>query len=283
MNKYVLKNESLTVTISDTGAEVLSIINNKGIEIIHQGSKVYPQHSPICFPIIGCFPDDTYTFNGKDYGLTIHGFAKKALFDVEEISDTEISFKISSTPETLASYPFEFNFTVNYKLEGSDFITEYITENIGENTMYYAVGTHTGYKIDNGLKSYRVRFENGEDKSKLELLPINYRFSLDEIMDNGIIKLDDIMFAKGCFTLGNLSKKQVVLEDNCGGKIVKIDFSDFDYITFWSAPDEKYICIEPWTYQSSHYTDNSVLEKQNGITALMSGNRKKQSHTFTVY
>ncbi len=282
MSNYIIKNNDLTVTISDYGAEVISIINKEGNEIIHQGCEVYSSHCPICFPIIGCFKNDTYSFNGEDYKMKIHGFASSALFEVNEISPNEISFKTVSTEQTLKIYPFEFILTVTYKLDENKLITEYEMKNCGRNTMYYSIGTHTGFKIDKGFSAYRIRFETPEENEQLNLLPISYRIPKDELIKDGIISLDDSLFVKGCFTLGNIKNKKLILEENNGKKVAKIDFSEFGYITVWSAPGQAYVCIEPWSCESAHYTDNNFLDKQKDITSLSAGEIKKQRHIYNI-
>ena len=280
---YVLKNESLTVTISDAGAEILSIINEAGTEVIHQGCKVYPNHCPICFPTIGIFPDGIYSHNGKDYKINIHGFANSSVFEANQISDTEISFKMSSTEETLKVYPFHFDLFVNYSLKGKDIITEYVIKNTGDDVMYYSVGSHTGYKLDKGLKGYRVQFQEPEDSLGVKLLPNTYNLTAGELIKKGVLQLDDSLFQKGCFTLTTLSSDYLILEDNDGEKIAKLDFSEFKYVTFWSVPGNTYVCIEPWSCESAHYTDSNILDKQKDFTVLQAGGTKTHSHTFTIY
>lgn len=280
---YVLKNESLTVTISDAGAEILSIINEAGTEVIHQGCKVYAEHCPICFPTIGIFPDGIYSYNGKDYKINIHGFAKTSVFEANQVSNTEISFKMSANEETLKVYPFRFDLFVNYTLKGKDLTTEYVIKNTGNDVMYYSVGSHTGYKLDNGLTGYRVRFQKAEDNLGVKLLASHDLFNVQDILENGVLQLDDELFKKGCFTLTDLSSDYLILEDNDGKKIAKLDFSGFKYVTFWSVPGNTYVCIEPWSCESAHYTDSNILDKQKDFTVLQAGGTKTHSHIFTIY
>ena len=280
---YILKNESLTVTINDTGAEILSIINEAGEEVVHQGCDVYPKHCPICFPVIGGFPDGIYSYNNKSYKIAFHGFAASSVFEAVKVSDTEISFKISSNEETLKAFPFNFDLYVNYTLKDKDLITDYVIKNTGDDVMYYSVGSHTGYKLDKGLKGYRIKFQREEDSLGVKLLPDNYSFSVSEMIKNGVLQLDDKLFKKGCFTLTDLSSDYLILDDNDGKEIAKLDFSEFKYVTVWSVPDNKYVCIEPWSCESAHYTDSNILDKQKDFTVLQAGDTKTHSHTFTIY
>lgn len=280
---YILKNDSLTVTISDAGAEILSIINEAGNEVIHQGCDVYADHCPICFPTIGIFPNGIYSYKDKDYKINIHGFAKTSVFEANQESDTAISFKMSSNEETLKVYPFHFDLFVNYTLNGKDLTTEYVIKNTGNDVMYYSVGSHTGYKLDKGLKGYRVRFPKAEESLGVRLLTSHGMFTVPDLLKNGILQLDDRLFQIGCFTLTDLSSDYLILEDNGGKEIAKLDFSQFKYVTFWSVPGNNYICIEPWSCESAHYTDSNILDKQKDFTVLQAGDTKTHSHIFTIY
>lgn len=280
---YILKNESLTVTISDAGAEILSIINESGDEVIHQGCDVYPKHCPICFPVIGGFPDGIYSYNNKSYKIDFHGFAGSSVFEAVKVSNTEISFKISSNEETFKAFPFHFDLYVNYTLKGKDLITEYIIKNTGDDVMYYSVGSHTGYKLEKGLKEYKVKFQREEDNLGVKLLTEHGLFTVAHILKNGVMQLDDALFEKGPFTLTDLSSDYLILEGNDGKEIAKLDFSEFKYVTFWSVPNNTYVCIEPWSCESAHYTDSNILDKQKDFTVVQAGDTKTHSHTFTIY
>ena len=190
---------------------------------------------------------------------------------------------MSSNSETLKVYPFHFDLFVNYKLNNKDLTTQYLIKNTGNDVMYYSVGSHTGYKLDKGLKGYRVKFQSEEDISSVKLVSNNFKFTLPQVISKGIIQLDDSFFQKGCFTLTNLSSDYLVLEGNDGKEMVKVDFREFKYVTFWSVPENKFVCIEPWSCESAHYTDSNILEKQRDMTALPAGETQTHTHTFTIY
>ena len=72
-----LKNEQLTIVISEVGAELQSIKDVNGKEYLWQADPNYwPRHSPILFPIVCSVNNDTYRVEGKEYHLPRHGFAR---------------------------------------------------------------------------------------------------------------------------------------------------------------------------------------------------------------
>ena len=83
MIKTVLQNENVELTVSNHGAEMHGLLDRKtGTQYIWQGDAAYWHwHAPICFPITGRVHDDTYSVDGKEYHLTVHGFARVNYLD----------------------------------------------------------------------------------------------------------------------------------------------------------------------------------------------------------
>lgn len=75
-----IKNDFLTLSISEHGAEMQSIKDNKGQEYLWDGDEKYwNRHSPILFPIVCGLWKDTYRIDGKEFKLSRHGFARHRL------------------------------------------------------------------------------------------------------------------------------------------------------------------------------------------------------------
>ena len=52
MKTYILKNEFYTMTVSEVGAEPISLKANDGFEYLWQNTKDYwDMHAPILFPV----------------------------------------------------------------------------------------------------------------------------------------------------------------------------------------------------------------------------------------
>ena len=103
--------EDLQISISNIGAELTSI-KYKGKEYLHDESKFWDRKSPILFPIVGRLRDGTTIIDGKNYNMSIHGFAMNLNF--QEIG--KYMYKATSNSETLAQYPFEFDLYVSYSI-----------------------------------------------------------------------------------------------------------------------------------------------------------------------
>ncbi len=149
-----LKNDHLLVRINEKGAEMQSIQLNK-LEYLWQADPGYwSKHAPVLFPIIGELKDGKYIFDDEEYHLSRHGFARDKTFEAKQSADTSAIFTLRSDTDTLAVYPFEFIFQVQYEIKQHTLYCSYIVQNVGDGDMYFSVGGHPafGVPIRNQLK-----------------------------------------------------------------------------------------------------------------------------------
>ena len=92
-----LENEFLIIETSNSGAELTRIFSKKeNKENLWNGdAKYWGRHSPILFPIVGRLKDNETVIDDKVYTMTQHGFARDMNFDLVDISDNLISYKIT--------------------------------------------------------------------------------------------------------------------------------------------------------------------------------------------
>ena len=116
MSKITILNEFLNVTINSLGAEVESV-KKLGKEMLWEGNPdIWAGHSPILFPICGGLKDDKFIFEGIEYNLPKHGFAKSMEWEVETTEKEKAVFLLKSNDETLKAYPFEFELRAIFTL-----------------------------------------------------------------------------------------------------------------------------------------------------------------------
>ena len=75
--KFQIKNQFLEATFDSLGAELVSLKSNDKEYIWEGNPEFWDKQSPILFPTIGSLKNDTYYFEGKDYHLPRHGFARE--------------------------------------------------------------------------------------------------------------------------------------------------------------------------------------------------------------
>ena len=155
-----LQNEELKVQIKELGAEVQSVITKEGRECTWQGDPTFWKgRGPHLFPICGRLRDNKFLYNGKEYSLGSHGFAKLMEYKAEKLSDTSAVFTLTETEETLKNYPFAFEFKVIYTLKGRTIDVEYVVTNKNDYDMYFSVGGHESYMFDGKIADCCVEFD----------------------------------------------------------------------------------------------------------------------------
>ena len=83
-DSHTLKSEAITATVKADGAELCSLKNAAGTELLWQAGPQWPRHAPLLFPIVGRLKNDELRLGGKTYAMTQHGFARDQRFEWSE-------------------------------------------------------------------------------------------------------------------------------------------------------------------------------------------------------
>lgn len=254
--KYQINNEFLTVEIEDLGAQLASIKDNEGTEYLWQGDERYWKDRALnIFPYVARLTDGKYTFNGKTYEMSIHGFSRETVFAVEHKSEDYIVFSMEDTEETRKQFPFSFRFEISYKLEGNKLLNMYSVINKGDEKMYFGVGGHPGFNVplEDGLafEDYYLEFDSEAKARRVLFSDDCFVTGIDdgyEMKDGKVIGLHHGLFDDDAIVLTNMAKG-VTLKSDKGGKGVHVTCEHMPYLGFWHKPktDAPYVCIEPWS------------------------------------
>lgn len=281
MNNIFLKNDSLTVEISTLGAEIQSL--KKGTtEYIWSGNPdIWQGHSPILFPICGKLAQNKFITNGKKFYLSMHGFAKKSIFQVEKNTDTQAVFLLKDSSDTLKHYPFRFELRIIYTLKNNAIHITYSVKNTGTKTMYFSIGAHEAYACEGGIENYSLIFENCESFETLLLDDgfLNHK-TLKVCDDSYELPLKYSYFELDTLIFNNLKSKNVELKNNITNDTVKIDFSGFKNLLLWTLPNAEYICIEPWNGLPDYVDSNHDITTKPDIITLSNGKTFECVHTI---
>ena len=112
-----MSNGTLSATVKADGAELCSLRDAAGDEMLWQAAPVWPRHAPVLFPIVGRLKDDTLRHDGKSYRLTQHGFARDRRFAWLNRSATACRLVLHEDAETRAMYPFAFRLEIAFALD----------------------------------------------------------------------------------------------------------------------------------------------------------------------
>ena len=147
MEKIVLENEELYVEINSVGAELSRIKNKKNDKeyLWNADEKYWKRHSPVLFPFVGSLKDKKYKYDGKEYFMGQHGFARDMEFQLLTSKSDEIWFVLNASDETIAKYPFIFSLEIGYKLEKNNIKVMWKVKNNDTKEMYFSIGAHPAF------------------------------------------------------------------------------------------------------------------------------------------
>ena len=281
----IISNGNLTAIFNVIGAELVSLRDAMGKEIIWQNEQgLWAGHAPILFPICGGLKEDKYEFDKKEYTLQKHGFVRREPFKVEKVELESAVFSYTFNQETLKKYPFKFKFIVKYTLKDNDLVVDYTVENLDDKDMYYSVGGHEAYALEGEFTDYSVKFEHKEDLNAYNiegnLLSHEYT-NVGKNTDN--IDLDYKYFTIDALSFIDLKSRKATLYNNKTGKeLVEVNYNGFNTLFIWTKPGAKYVCLETWAGMPDRVGSNYKLEEKDGIVKLEKGKTKTLTHTITV-
>lgn len=268
--QIILSNEYINVTISALGAEIVSVIKDGKEKIWQADPDVWAMHAPVLFPVCGGLIDDKFMYDGKEYTLGKHGFARFCEFEIESNEHQKAVFLLRSDEETLKQYPFDFELRIIYTIDRSEIKVEYSVKNTGSNDMYYSVGAHEGYSCPEGIEEYSIIFDEKEDliSNVLEGNMLGYN-TVNVGSNTNELPLKYEYFAVDALVFLNLKSKKVWLKNRNTGESTEVIFNDAGYFLLWTKPGAKYICIEPWWGISDFVDSGNDITKKKGIIKLL--------------
>ena len=277
-----ISNEKISVVISTMGAELKSVVKD-GKELLWEGNPdVWAGQAPILFPICGGLKDGKFIFEGKEYTLPKHGYARMSEFEIESAERESATFVLRSDEESKKHYPFDYEFRVIYTLIDNKIKVDYSVKNVGSGDMYYSVGAHEAYACPEGIEEYSLVFDKEED-FKCNILHGNLLgFDTYSVGKGRELELKYDFFAKDALTFLHLESRGVDLLHRPSGNKLRVEFDDSDYLFVWTKPNANYICIEPWCGVPDFVDSDYDITKKRGIIKLEENAEKVLTHSIIL-
>lgn len=279
--RYVLENELLHVEIDSFGAELKAVRSKTtGQDYMWYGDKKYwGRTSPVLFPFVGSMKNKQYTWQGKTYPMGQHGFARDMEHTMMEKTKDSISFQLTSTPETMAKFPFPFILNISYKLEGTTVNVYWKVTNPAETPLYFSIGAHPAFLCpihgENSKAGYRLWFEGvNEIHHHGNDVPTGLSISEDICLplEDGRCTITPEFFDRCTYMIEGKQTGAVGIEDPEGRRFVTVRFNT-PLFAIWSPEGKNapFLCIEPWFGRCDAVDFNGTLEERAYGNTLEAG------------
>lgn len=267
--QYEIKSNKLSVTVDSVGAQLCSVEYCGKQRLWQNENGSWADYAPVLFPVCG---QCNMTVDGKVYPMPKHGIVRHANFYLASQSKNSLTFVTCSNEQTLAQYPFDFEFAVTYTVKHSKLIITYtVTNNCVDRSMPFSCGTHVSFALPSNPQDYQVDFSKEDVLHLLQHTKQNYLTG--KITDLGIgktIKLThDLLDDDRCIilrypisgkvTLRNIATKQ---------KVVSVKYDDYPHLLLWHSIDSNMICIEPWHNLPDTEGDTREFAVKDGVAVL---------------
>jgi galactose mutarotase-like enzyme len=287
----ILENEYLTIAINSKGAELTSIVHKQnGLEYMWSGDPaVWGKHSPVLFPIVGTLKQQHYIFQGKQYELSRHGFAREKEFNVSQQSQYVASFLLNSNSDTLSVYPFQFTFYLHYTLEKNRLRVTYEVNNIDSNELFFSVGAHPAFAVplakNTSYNDYCLYFEQPENLAR-------WPITADGLIDTSPVPIPNVsqripitkeLFSKDALVFKQLKSTAISILSDKTQHGLTVSFPGFPFMGIWAAKGGDFVCIEPWCGIADSIHATQQLTEKEGIQRLPPNTNWERTWSIDIF
>ena len=294
MATCTIKNEKLAVTIAAHGAELSSIYDKANDrELVWQADPAFwNRHAPVLFPNVGKYYGGHFTYNGTDYPMGQHGFARDTEFEQAASGENFVTYRLCADEESKKVYPFDFVLEITHRLNGNRLTVEWNVKNTDDKEMYFTIGGHPAFNVnvlpDTDFEDYSLVFKEGTEKLSYVLLDAESGTAIGdkvyelELTDSKYALKKD-MFDKDALVFDGDQIEWAALALPDGKPYIALESKGFPNFGIWSKPGAPYVCLEPWCGRCDNKGFEGEISEKPGIIALKAGETFKKSYDIIVY
>lgn len=279
MTEFVrIASSTLSATIALTGAELWSLIDGEGRELMTDADPAYwAGHAPLLFPVVGRLRGDRYRLGGQDYPLAQHGFARRSPFTLIERKDASVLLRLSADAATRTVYPFAFRLDMRFTVEATTLAMTATVANDGEEPMPFSFGYHPAFAwplpFGSAKEDHRILFEAEEPA------PIRRIGTEPGLIDPAprptpvegrTLRPTHALFEEDAVIWDRMESRSLRWGADTGPQL-RIDFPDTPWLGLWQKPGAHYLCIEPWAGMADPAGFDGEIGDKPGIIALPPG------------
>jgi galactose mutarotase-like enzyme len=250
-DSFTLRNDMMMATVAAEGAELCSLKNAQGTELLWQAGPEWPRHAPLLFPIVGRLKHDELRRAGRVYPMTQHGFARDQRFDWVQREPACCKLLLADSAATRSRYPFAFRLSVVYTLNAAELEVALEIANTGDAMLPASIGAHPGFNwplLPELVKQdYALVFSHAEPMPIRRLKDGLLRAAPEPTPVRGNrLALSEQLFDDAAIIMDRPASSSVRFSADRGPS-VEVSWEGFRQLGIWSKPaGAAFLCIEPW-------------------------------------
>jgi len=284
---HTLQSKGISATIKSAGAELCSLRNAEGIELLWQAGPAWPRHAPLLFPIVGRLKNDELRHRGKSYPMTQHGFARDHRFAWKQREPNFCQLVLHDEPDTRSRYPFSFRLEVTYVVKGADPEVTLRIDNSGDEVLPASIGAHPAFNWplspELAKDEYTLTFSNDETAPIRRLKEGLMRAAPEPTPIHGrTLALSERLFDDDAVILDRLASSSARYAGPRGPSI-EMSWEGFRELGIWSKPSgAAFLCIEPWHGFASPVEFDGEFAEKHGVMHIAPADTRSLSYRIRV-
>lgn len=282
---YSLSNKYLSLNISPVGAELIHLSHGEIPLIWKKNDAIWNRFAPLLFPFVGRLKNDRYLYQGQEFPMKQHGFARDKVFTLTSQNEQSLTFELKSDEHTYGIYPFKFSLGVKYELMNNQLKVELKVQNTDNKRMPFSIGAHPGFHVESEINEYSLEIPGAENWERYLIKDGLYTDEKVHMLfdTESRLRLSDEYFADDAIVFKHQGIRKVRLIKN------EVPFLEFEtqgeeapYWGFWKKPDAPFLCIEPWWGIADSLNSSGNIEEKEGIRFLEPENNNTFAYLITV-
>ena len=291
---YALSTPECRATFSPHGAELISFIGTANgadeLEYLWSGDPaVWGRHAPVLFPLVGRLPGDVYHYQGRNYRLPQHGFARDQEFAVLRQSPTELVFRLQHDERTRAVFPFSFELLITYTLQGAQLSVRWDVRNpASDQPLLFSIGAHPAVRCPllpgERFEDYYFAFDHPVTLDRHLLTGGLLNGGTARMLTQGQeLPLSYDLFADDALVFKHYDFNALTLRSRQSARFVRFRFDGFPYLGLWTkGPGANFVCVEPWYGIASPAGEPGELSEKEGILTLEPGQTFSATYSMEI-
>ncbi|RWI90506.1 aldose 1-epimerase family protein [Mesorhizobium sp.] len=287
MEQLTLDGDGISATIVGQGAEVVSLRDAEGTQLLWQAGPEWRRHSPVLFPIVGRLKGDQLRHRGKAYPMTQHGFARDRRFAWVEQGPSSCTLVLTDDTETRTRYPFAFRLAISYSLGPSQLGVTFEVANTGDEVLPASVGAHPAFNWpllpELPKEAYRLTFADDES-APIRRLKDGLMLATPQPtpVEGKTLALSERLFDDDAVILDRPASTSVRYAAG-RGPAIEMSWQGFNELGIWSKPGgAPFLCIEPWHGVASPVDFDGEFADKPGVMLIPPGAKRRLTYRITI-